>query len=73
MILSDKGEIKISGRPHEVMADLAIIVYGLYQDRLLPKKDIEKAFELGLLSKNEINKKVKKIKDELLGGNKYDF
>lgn len=73
MILSDKGEIKISGKQTEVMADLAVIIHSLYEDRLLTKEDIEKVFKFGFMSEDEIDKEIIKIRDELLGGNKYDF
>lgn len=76
MILNDKGEIKVSGKQTEVMADLAVIIHSLYEDRLLTKEDIEKVFKFGFMSEDEIDKekeKMKKIEKELLGGSNYDF
>lgn len=73
MILSDKGEIKISGKQTEVMADLTVIIHSLYEDRLLTKEDIEKAFKFGFMSEDEIDKEIIKVRDELLGGSNYDF
>ncbi len=68
MIKCENGEGKIKGSLRDILSEFSLITYGIYNlfsgitNKEVGKVFVDCAVELGLLSKNELDKKFEELK-----------